>query len=175
MYLQRFRYVNMKFEHNLSGLFCCAKSVTQQILLAPTTVGTNETRCGVSNLRGVREGTAGPHDVSRSPARPLAASQRKDALNARLQHLQPAIEQESVSFSVCSSRPNTLHPRVSSRPEKGSRFWVAVPIPIRICVHAHRFTDLSVLGWFSHLCLSVDVFFVFCFLFYLLILFHWLL
>lgn len=122
MFLQRIKYFNMRFEHNLSGLLCYAKSVTQQILLAPTTFRTNETRYGLSNLLGVREGTAGPRDVSRSPARPLAASQRKDALNARLQHLQPAIEQESVSFSVCSSRPNTLHPRVSTRPEKGSRF-----------------------------------------------------
>lgn len=90
----------------------------QQSFTGPTTFRTNETRCGFSRLRDASEGTAGPRDVSRSPALPPAASQRKDALNARLQHLQPEIEQENVSFSVCSSRQNTLHPRVSSRPEK---------------------------------------------------------
>lgn len=120
MFLQRFRYFNMRFEHSLSGLLCYAKKCDPtRFLLAPTTVGTSETRCGVSNLRGVREGAAGPRDVSRSPARPLAASQRKDALNARLQHLQPAIEQESVSFSVCSSRPK--HPPPSGVFKTGER------------------------------------------------------
>ncbi len=56
---------------------------------------------GDQNLRDVTEGIAGPCDVSRSPALPLAASQRRDALNARLQHLHRENEQEKTSLSLC--------------------------------------------------------------------------
>lgn len=63
---------------------------------------------GNPSLRSVPEGISRPCDVSRSPALPRAASQRKDALNARLQHLHRENEQEKTSLSPPA--PDLPHP-----------------------------------------------------------------
>lgn len=48
------------------------------------------------------EGIAGPCDVSSSTALPPAASQRSDALNARLQHLYQRHTEQQIYLSLCS-------------------------------------------------------------------------
>lgn len=137
-------------------------SMSQQSLLGPTTFRTNETRGGFSSLPDVREGTAGPRDVSRSPALARAASQGKDALKARLQHLQPAVEHESASLSVFLQ---TKHPPPSGVFKTGETKQL-----LTLCSNTHQ--DLcsrsslhrpSCLRLISHLCLfgCVFVFFIY--------------
>lgn len=84
-------------------------------------------------LHGAPEGSARPCDVSRSPALPLAASQRRDALNAKTAASSPrerAGEKKthrlfllSLTLCVCVFLRTLLtqprHPWVSSQSESG--------------------------------------------------------